>query len=394
MTAAGAAGVDPRLDQRVQHQQRGESLASGLARLSEASGVPHLAEAPQGARGLVALNVLMPLRELHGALADLYARSWEGDPATGGYILRRTEADQGAHRRAEQAWKQLRREEVLARWEPLRQLALWPRQEVLAMAAQGDPRAQQMRHPLAGQMFRLAATLPDAFWREALDGGYPRMMLRDISPEAVRFGQSITLGPLPLDVVAEHGFVSLGLGGTPLRPTMWMLVRTRADGVFQNLLYREPNDTFLGPRERRPDAEQSPSSVPKDEPFRARLTLRDPAISREPNPRRRPAGAKPLTLLLEELSKQTGVPILADCDYQPENLDWLRQQWWLGAEIENEPLPRALDLLCSDFEYEWRFERGALLLRSRLWFMDEVEARRRYVYPEKELMGNAAPLGR
>lgn len=94
----------------------------------------------------------------------------------------------------------------------------------------------------------------------------------------------------------------------------------------------------------------------------------------------RPPKAAPLAVLLQQVAEQVDVPILAECEYEPKKPGWSNRQWWLAADIVDEPLTRALDLLCADFEYEWRFSEGMLLLRPRLWFAQEKE--RQYVVPE------------
>src|SRR5207253_2778662 len=96
----------------------------------------------------------------------------------------------------------------------------------------------------------------------------------------------------------------------------------------------------------------------------------------------RSAGAKALVPLLQDLAKQIPMPVLAATDYRPhpeETPDpakdgrWLRDEWWLAAPIVDQPLPKALDMLCADFEYEWRFHRGVLQLRHKRWYLPEGE---------------------
>jgi hypothetical protein len=102
------------------------------------------------------------------------------------------------------------------------------------------------------------------------------------------------------------------------------------------------------------------------------VTLRDVKRSSALDAGERPERAKPLADLLRELASQVNIPILAECDYRPKEADWLRAQWWLAEDIVEEPLTRALDLLCADFEYEWRFEHGALLLRPSRWYLEPI----------------------
>ncbi len=72
---------------------------------------------------------------------------------------------------------------------------------------------------------------------------------------------------------------------------------------------------------------------------------------------------------MKDLARQVSLPIIAGCEYKPKDNQWLRKQWWLAADIADKPLAEALDLLCADFEYEWRFHQGVLLLRPQRWYV-------------------------
>ena len=52
----------------------------------------------------------------------------------------------------------------------------------------------------------------------------------------------------------------------------------------------------------------------------------------------------------------------------------------------DQPLHEALDLLCSDFEYEWETVDRTVILRPRLWFLAPEE--RRPKIPGRGLFGS------
>lgn len=163
-----------------------------------------------------------------------------------------------------------------------------------------------------------------------------------------------------------------------------MSIRTRKRGSDINLLYAE-GWARQPPAERRAEILARPTPVPNHPTFRRRVTLKDPKGARSARQAERSDGALPLLPLLEQLSKQIDLPIVAQCDYRPRAEEprnpetlrqaevWLNNQLWLGEPILDEPLAKALDLLCADFEYEWAFKDGAIALRHRRWFLPEEE---------------------
>jgi hypothetical protein len=79
----------------------------------------------------------------------------------------------------------------------------------------------------------------------------------------------------------------------------------------------------------------------------------------------------PLAKLLKDLAEQGVPPLISACDYKPRNKEWLATQWWLGSDIIDQPLHKALDLICADFEYEWEYRDGMVLLWPSRWYVAE-----------------------
>jgi hypothetical protein len=125
------------------------------------------------------------------------------------------------------------------------------------------------------------------------------------------------------------------------------------------------------PKERRKGLPKS--RYARNSQLQDKVTLREPASRKRLDAGERPPGAKSLATFLKELSKQAEIPILAECEYRPKDVAWLRKQWWLADDIVDRPLYEALDLLCADFEYEWRYQGGIVLLRPRLWYVEPAQ---------------------
>jgi len=380
------ARADPRLNELVSEEQLGETLGEYLEAVSDVSRVQLLAEKPYDQRGLVALNARLPLEQIQRGLARTYRLTWQASSSKPtAYRLYQRLEDQELRRRARERAAAAGQGSVLAQLEHVRSLAALPPDQLNAVAARGDREADQMKSPLTRKMTALAMMAQPATWRAVLQGFQQRVKLADLGPEAVALAKSIVPdSPWP-DVAERLGFVAFGLGGTPNRPTIWMVLKVGGHGILHNLLYADGLQRVRQPpAERRVQATLNPSRVPKDKRFMVKVSLRDELLdgAREAaaTPPRRPTGAKPLAILLQDLVAQTELPILAECDYRPDDAKWLREQWWLAEDIEEKPLPEALDLLCADFEYEWEFSQGFLILRPRLWFAGPEE--RSYIVPE------------
>lgn len=188
------------------------------------------------------------------------------------------------------------------------------------------------------------------------------------------------------DLVIPQGRLRLQQGGTLDRPTIWGSLRYGGHGNDFNVLYFE-GGVRQPPEERRQRAMATPTKPPSNPVFRQPVTLRDLPRQSSYEPGERPRNARPLLEYLRQLTLQTDLPVVADCEYRSKEQDkdgtWLRQQWWLASDIVDRPLAEALDLLCADFEYEWQFQEGVLLLRSKRWYQDRSE--RAYVYPAKKI---------
>lgn len=243
------------------------------------------------------------------------------------------------------------------------------------LARRGDRMAQSLLHPRGAAAARLCFSLPAAQIQRVWSGEELSLSTSSLPP-ALQAASKDAIGPSPKILFngvpvkpTETGTFRLALGGTPDRPTVWSSLNFGAHGVVTNLLYAEAGSR-QPPQERRAEARAFPTKTPNDPRFQQRVTLTDPALKSAHAAGERPPGAKPLAVLLKELARQTHLPVLAECDYRPRDSAWMTEQWWLAEEIRNTPLHQALDLLCADFEYEWRFEAGHLVLRSRYWYLD------------------------
>ena len=381
------------LARRVQARQQGGRLSSYLSAVSEETGVRHRATSPYADYPIEACNIDFSLLRFQRALAQTYHLSWKlvgGQETT--YTLYEHTRDKQRRADALAAAQRIGRERLFARWQTVRQMAFQPSRKGVA-ASSNNSMASVLKNPRAGAMARLVFQLPDSLMQRVWGGEAVRLPVRSLSPDlrrlAVEAMGNITSRALGQDgqifevrpEMIQDGSLLLSLGGTPDRPTVWAGLRhERAMGVQPsfNLLdvvafQKQP------PSDRRRELRQRPSKRSTVEELQRRVSLRDPAVAKPHEAAERPAGAKPLAILLEDLSNQTGIPVVAECEYRAKDTRWLQSQWWLASEIVSRPLDEALNLLCADFEYEWEFRDGILLLRPLLWYLKSGD--REYRYP-------------
>ncbi len=377
-----AAAADPRLSRRVSDEQVGGTLGEYLAQLARSAKVEQQVASPFDARALLALKVDTSLRRLHGALARNYRLTWRASAGVEPrYTLSEGASDRLARQSALLAARQRAAERMRARWEEVRALAFLDSADLERAASAGERKGLDLKHPLAQGMARMLFQLPEDPMRQFWATGETRVAVGALPQEVQALARSVARQDLPdPGIVSREGGLTLKIGGTLDRPTVYAEFKYGRDGVVHNLLYNE-GTTRQPPEERRREAEAVPTRPPRDARFKKAVSLRDPAIHQwRESPGERPAKAKPLAELLQDLAGQVDLAIVAECEYRPKDARWLRQQWWLGGELEEVPLSRALDLLCADFEFEWRFLDGFLLFRPRLWFADPEQ--RVYVWPK------------
>jgi len=392
----GAPPSDPRLDARIIKTQPQGSLEEYAERMAEASGASHGVAEGYRARPLLVLGPPRTTREAQRALADLFALTWVREASTPpGYELRETGKDR--QRRSDERARMERKSKaaLLQRWELVRRYAFGSEADLREFEKREPRMARSLRHPSSGGFARLVYSLPGGMIQKLWNEGDASMRIGDL-PQSLRDlataagpqgkrgivtddGQEIDIPFPPI----EDATLRLRFGGTPDRPTILGIVKRDTDGRITNLLYPEGFNR-QSPEERREIARKSPSKAPADPRFTRRVTLLDPASRSGVMVGERPPTAKPLAPFLHDLARQTGLPIYAEAEFVPREKDpegkWLARQWWLADDIHQRPLAEALDLLCADFEYEWRFENGALLLRPRLWFLSPDK--RGYVFPK------------
>jgi len=370
---------DPRLGRTVAAAQLAGTIGDYLGALSEDTEVRHRADEPFDQRGLVALNIDASLRRLHQGLARTYELSWKAerpdwdqDDDAPEYRLYQSEVNAATRQRALQAEVQRGRQSVMARWDYIARLASLPPEQLRAIADAGEPKAQSLLSPRSGEIMRLATNLPADALSELWRSGSVKVPVAGMSPQLQQFVRGAVLGtgrvlPDP-DIFTREGVFHLNAQGRLDRPTVIASIVYGRDAMSSNILYHEA-PTF-GEREPPADRRQGlvASRVPRDRRFRQKVTLMIEERNPKADPRLRPGNAKPLAVLLQDLGGQVDVPILADCEHKPGDLRWKAQQEWLAESIEDKPLAEALDLLCADFQYEWRFVDGFLTLRPRLWF--------------------------
>jgi hypothetical protein len=370
---------DARLNHQVKEEQVGGTLGEYVALLGEKTKVEQKVVRPLAERGLLALSIDTTLARLHEALARNSQLTWRATAdRVPKYTLAESSDDQHRRRSALLVMQAQARAQLLARWQEIRRLAFLSPDELKRLADSGDSKAASLAQSPA--MAQMLFQLPDAAMQQFWGQGATRVPIAALPPEAQAQARSLARKDLPdPDFVTREGHIQMKVGGTPDRPTIYAEMHYGKDGIEHNLLYNE-GTTRQPPQERREQAKRKPSKPPRDPRFKKKVTLRDPAVNGAEQPGERPPKAKPLAELLQDLAGQVNLPIVAECEYKPREVRWLRRQWWLAEEIVDTPLTEALDLLCADFEYEWRFMDGFLLLRPRLWFLEP--AQRQYIYPK------------
>jgi hypothetical protein len=357
----------------VDAQQLGGILSVYLSAITEATDVNHRVRTPFDARPLTALNVDLRLSVLQQSLARTFALTWTAStgPAPE-YTLEEKGPDRQARADARGAAQLAGQRRMRARWDAVRQMAFLPPERLKELAAAGETKAsslQDRRHAgIVKTLFQLPGPVLQQFWRT----GRAEVPVSQLPSELRSLARDTLIGDRtdrPPDTV-NRAVLQVGIGGTVDRPTVWTRISADRQGVDSNILYSE-GWTRHPPASRRQAARASPTKPPQDPRLRRKVSLKD--IEKRPRaaPGERPAGARPLAEYLKQLATQCPTLVmLAECDYRPKDDAWMRQQWWLAEDIIDAPLHEALDLLCADFEYEWKFAEGALLLRPRLWFLE------------------------
>jgi hypothetical protein len=384
----GAAGtrarpsraLDPRLAQRAKDSQVGASLGEYARLLTKSTGVEQSVKPSFDVRPLLALNVDLSLEKLQRVIEANYQLTWfASTDQPPRYILEESAADGRARAQALTMERRRARLRMLARLDDVRRLASLSNEELAPLEAAGEGMAQSLKYPRSRAMAQLLLGLPQPLVEEFWRTGSVRIAVGSLPGPLQELARGAAGSRIdPADV--ERGSLAMKLGGSIDRPTIWANQSYGQAGHGYNLLYNEgiyPQP----PQERRRGAEALPSSVPTDPRFKKKVSLNDPgnrpAIPVELG--QRPPDCKPLAILLQDLGWQVDMPILAECEYRRKgegpDPEWLRRQWWLPDDILDEPLPHVLDLLCADFEYEWRFKGGALLFRPRLWFAEPEQRR-------------------
>jgi hypothetical protein len=388
--------TDPRLQRETSLVQLGGSLARYLAALGKESGVALSAEPPFHARPLTATGIRGPQAALLAAVARLYRLEWvpsppprpAGNPPPG-YRLALTPAAREEHARALAAAQSLGRRRFEERLSAARRLALASDAQLRAAAARGDERARALLDPKIRAGLQLAFRLPDAAWSRLRRTGFVELPAAALAPELRELGAAAAPDqpfrayvenpgpgiPAVLESPVHLTAVRLELVGPPDRLTVLFVEVRSFTGRTHNLLYRE-GWGIQPPEERRQERPPRRRRLPEGHPLLRRVTLREPAPRRGVERGERPPGARPLAPFLEELARQARLPHLAECDYRPRDGDWLGAQHWLAADIVNEPLHTALDLLAADFDCEWDYDEGEriVVLRPFRWYL-EPEAR-------------------
>jgi hypothetical protein len=353
-----------------------QALAAKASAITE---VRHSAEANIATAPIVTYRFDLPLGTLHACVARSHVLTWtpSGNPTT--YYLRESAGNKQARANAASAAKLKARRRLLARWEEVKRLASLPDRELARLAQAGDRTAQGLRHPRVAASTRLTYQLPARALAALWSQGSTRVRVADLPETLQSLAEQVapqvrirtsTSTYLLRDTVRDEGSLELRVTGTIDRPNIQGTLHCGRGRTHQSefsLLYPE-----LGlrqpPDERR--AELPKTRRRSDDPWlSARITLREPASRRGLAPGERPRSARPLATLLDELAAQAQLPVIADCAYQPKNEEWLKSQWWLAEDLVNTPLAEALDLLCADFESEWFFIKGAIVVRSKYWFL-------------------------
>ncbi len=379
---------DPRLDEPVSLGFRNGPLQAGVAVLSQEAGLPLAAASDVAGTRVTMLRGIGTSRGLLGGLQWVVAGTWVTTKGGSPYRLEYTDSDRA---RARAARAKAEREGMLRlrqRWERVRSWARLDEAGLEKLAKYEPAMARCLQHPLGAAALRVAANLPGALWQSLWSTGRARFSVRQLAPQiqqdVVAWAGRSAGGQ---DLLMSTGRMMLQIGGVPERPTIWLRGQSTNGGSVCNLCYAE-GWVRQSPAARRAAALANPSPVPAHPEFKKKVTLRDPDGPGSASSGERPEGAMPLLPLVEQLAKQLSVPIVVQCDFRPRpeddpnkdpepdrtrrlNRAWLRDQWWLGEEIRDAPLARALDLLCADFEYAWSFRRGVLCLRHSRWYLPE-----------------------
>jgi hypothetical protein len=366
----------------VEIEDQKSRLGEAAERLQAQTRIAHTIAGPFDRREVVILGVKHSVAEVQAAVARAFVLTWEsvGEPRR--YHLKPAPADQRVRnlRRAAAAAAGKRR--MVARLEEVRRLALLPDGELRRRGKAGDDQADNLLHPRSGAMSRLLLGLPEPLWSRFLSQEVATVRYSDLPPESRAVADQVLRGVRGrgpggvqahgVDLLPERGVLELRLGGRLDRPTIWGRLTTGYIGMVHNLLYAEAAARQPPSARRRALPRRKP---PKEAPLLKKVTLRDhPRPATAPTfPGERPAKARPLAEFLDLLRTEAGLPIVAECEYRPQDAEWLRAQWWLAADIIERPLYEALDLLCADFEYEWEFRGGMLLLRPQRWWTEPEE---------------------
>ncbi len=401
--SAVAGSLQPRAaasPAKVRLDQVGGTLARYLEVLSARTALPHAVAAEFQESDCLILNPEMPVEALRRALASAYQLTWRRDEDPLTYTLSLSSGDRQRRSTLLSRLRQRANERLRARWEAVRRMAFLGAEELRQLESGGEPIARALSHPVGSALRRLTFQLPDPVLAELWSNGSASVPVSGLSPATQKLAKSIAASSgnpsLNLDTVASEGEISLQVGGTLDRLTVGANLQYGTDGFGGNLLYLE-GWARHPPEERRRENAASFSSRSPDRRLNQLVTLREPASRKRLERGERPPSAKSLAILLVELAAQVELPLVAECEFVPRRADrngaWLNQQWWLAADIVEEPLYRALDLLCSDFEFEWRFEEGVLLLKPRLWFVPPEERGYRTPIPLPRRRPATAPPG-
>jgi len=386
-----------RIDASQQEMRQGETLDEYLRWLSKNTKVDHQVNVPFDQDPIVVLNSSMSLGRLHRALASTYHLTWRtANGITPSYTLQMSRSDKQARANVRSGAALRARQIMNARLDHVRQLAFLPKDRLQQAASNGDKHAGSFLHPRTGAMAKLVFQLPASMWQQLQQGKAPVISVASLSPDlqdlakqaagTTRVTTSNGENYRTCDLVVPQGRIRLQMGGTLDRPTIWGSMRYGSHGNDFNVLYFE-GGVRQPPEDRRKQAAALRSKRPSATAFQQKVTLRDVPRQGYYEPGERPKGGRPLLEYLRQLAAQTDLPIVADCDYKSKEQDrdsmWLRQQWWLASDIVDRPLAEALDLLCADFEYEWQFQDGVLLLWQKRWYQERSD--RAYVYAPKRI---------
>lgn len=393
--------TDARLETKVRSIQIGGSVSDYLELLTDSTQVQHRVIPTYADRPLVALRTDMALGKLHRAISRNYQLSWRASAGSiPSYLLYEDSDDRRTRAVALASMKRKGQERMAARLQKVRHMASLGPEGLARLKNSESGMVRSLLHPRGSALHHLMFGLPEKTWAQLWATGTARIRVSDLAPQLQahakaaagndRAGREGGESYRIADLVVPEGRIKLQIGGTLDNPTIWSVMQYGPHGTHTNLLYAEAA-TRQPPEHRREHARLHHSKVPLDSRFHQKITLRD-----HPRPKNihlergeRPPNARPLAEYLQQLEKQVALPIVAECEHKPKDASWLRQQWWLAADIVERPLSEALDLLCADFEFEWQFREGTLLLRPKRWFVPPDQ--RGYVYPKQDPPQKNAP---